>query len=85
MLESMSNFDVPILKIFRIRRRPENIFQRAFYVFLGLTPLYLVKIQPDSQFHLPHQNFLDPFPSARSSSFFEPPPSLKYAGCTPGK
>ena len=52
--------------------------------FLGLTSVYLVNIQPNSKFHPPpHQNFLDPLLSARSSFFVEPPP-LKYAGCAFG-
>ena len=54
----------------------KNIYQRAFSVFLGLTSLCLVNIQPNSKFHPPHQNFLVPLLSAGSKLFFllEPPP-----------
>ena len=70
-------------KIAEIAAEHENISQRACYVFFG-SNAFLVNIQPDSKFHLPHQNFMYPLPSARSSFFLEPPLSLKHAECAPG-
>ena len=51
----------------------KTFFKWLFMPFLGLTSLHLVKTQPNSKFHLPHQNFLDPLLSAGLSIFLDPP------------
>ena len=60
----------------------KTFFKRPFTFFGGLTSLYLVNIQPNSKFHPPYQNFLDPLLGAEWSFFLEPP-LLKFAGCAP--
>ena len=62
----------------------KTFFKGSFTSFLGLTSLYLVNIQPNSKFHPPYQNFLDPFLSCEyEMEFFLEHPPLKFAGCAP--
>ena len=62
----------------------ETFFKGLFTSFLGLTSLYSVNIQPNTNFTpSPHQKILDPLLIARSSFFWNLPPPLKNAGCAP--